>query len=52
MVSNSRSGISTILGELGGDVLDPAWGLECGEHFSEVFLKEFTLESFGRRGIE
>lgn len=47
MVSSSRSGISTVLGDLGGDVLDLAWRLECGEHFTELFLKEFTVESLG-----
>lgn len=40
MVSGAISGITTALGELGGE----AWGLECREHFREVFLKKLTLE--------
>lgn len=44
MVSGTISGISTVLGELGGDALGLAWGLECGEHFRKVLLKELTLE--------
>ena len=45
MVSNTGSGMSTVPGELEA-VLDPAWGLECGKHFSDVFLEESTLESW------
>lgn len=48
MESFRLSGIFVVLGELGGDALDPPWGLEGGEHFREVFEKELNLsEGYG-----
>lgn len=43
-MESNISDISTILGNLGGGILDSEWGLECGECSKEVFLKELTLE--------
>lgn len=39
MVSGTISGISTVLGELGGDALGLAWGLEMWGAFQESLVE-------------